>query len=469
MIGNNILNKRHTTCLIGALFLSLSCGCADDANDQVTKTTKNVPDFELNSVATGKSDAPVSLLQSKDLTRLEKTLIDVIGVLNGKIVDVEENIKKQEDANHQKLRQVRKIEADIEKREDELEKQAKDNLILCLFVPNPKICSAVVLIDNDKKMQDYKDALDKAQAERRAIERKIRTYKSEKEMLIAQIDVVRQSKDRLVRAYKNPNEAVSRPQGDHAELNAQSYKINILRRIHILTQEELAKLMAIQQLAENLGSSLDNTLLLVGQLSDNVDKLIKENEALFADLVLGIVFPDAFPDTVNKLMEQQTSEAIEALLEDYDWPIEQFLRHSMGLTGETDEALFDRLLAHYASKRFEQTKRANLVILDKETVTSSLEVPVSFKPTEVSVRLNVTHTARGDLSIFLVHEESEQRFKLHVREGGIKDHIRKTFRLNTKDLEDVKGTWTLIISDDLAEDEGELVDWSIAAFEALPS
>lgn len=458
------LRSLNVWCVVSVASLLFACG--ESAEPSQAEDLKSVEDFSIGEVSNGKGDAAKSLLTATQLKRLEGSLLDVISKLDAQIVVLEGEISVSEHESSRKYEQIVQIERDMASREQELRNQANNNLILCAFFYNPALCSVVVLIDNDQKMRDFKYSLEKAQGERSLIERKMANYKTQKASLNEQIEVIRQTKARLIDAYKNPGANVTYA-GESSKMNTARYKIDVLKSVRSLTQEEIIKLQAIKTLAQGLGESIDRTLLVVGQLADNVDKILEQSQALFMDLLIDVIFPGARPSTIEKMMDAQIKAAVNELLEDYDWPLAELLRHAMGFTGESSDKLYQDVLDYYAALRFEYTERPEVPVLDHQTTTSSIEVKESLTPTELVVRVSVTHDARGDLIVALRHEESGQVFPLHTLEGGSKNHIRKAFTIDASKVEDTAGTWTLSVEDTLADDEGKLVYWTLSALQSV--
>ena len=447
----------------GALILMASaCG---EAADRPEPSAKEVEGFSLGEVSLSKGDETTPLLNASQVRRLEGSLLAAIDQLNAQIAKVEQDIRASERDSERKRQEILAVERDIASREDELRRQADRNLLLCALFPDPATCSVVVLIENDRQMKDYKYKRDKVTAERQLIERKIADYRRDKATLSAQIDALRQSKDRLIEAYTQAKATGGLVQGASAQLSLARARVDLLERVHALTQQELLRLQAIHALASNLGVELDRVLLVVGQLAQSVDDLIADSEALFMDLLIEAIFPGQQPSTVQKLKDAQIKAAVDELLAQYDWPMSQLLRHAMGMTGESSDKLYQDIMGYYATRRFERTVRPEAPLLDHQTVDSSMTVPESLKPSEVFVRVSVTHDARGDLVVSLRHQESGAIFALHTHEGGLKKHLRRVYTLDASKVQDTKGTWTLTVQDSFAQDEGKLVYWTLSALE----
>ena len=101
-------------------------------------------------------------------------------------------------------------------------------------------------------------------------------------------------------------------------------------------------------------------------------------------------------------------------------------------------------------------------------VTSTIVVaPVCPPVTSIQIRLDITHTFRGDLRIFLT-PPGAPRVLIPTPSGG-DDDIHQAFPVDVAVAPVVDGTWVLTASDVTAEDVGFLDRWSIGIDEAAPS
>ncbi len=92
-------------------------------------------------------------------------------------------------------------------------------------------------------------------------------------------------------------------------------------------------------------------------------------------------------------------------------------------------------------------------------ITSTLEVGDAVEATSAKVNVDITHTYIGDLVVALT-SPSGQTWKLHNKEGGSQDDLKKTFTLDDVNGA-INGNWTLSVADTYAQDTGKLNSWKI--------
>lgn len=112
--------------------------------------------------------------------------------------------------------------------------------------------------------------------------------------------------------------------------------------------------------------------------------------------------------------------------------------------------------------------RVKTPILDKSEISDSISFSLQENIPEIEISIDIEHTYRGDLSIYL-KPPSQNEIILLNRSGGGADNFIRTFRstdepelfrdlLNSSPL----GDWTLRITDNAKRDEGILKKWGIA-------
>ena len=87
----------------------------------------------------------------------------------------------------------------------------------------------------------------------------------------------------------------------------------------------------------------------------------------------------------------------------------------------------------------------------------------------VKVRVNVTHTYKGDLEIALIGPDNTTVL-LHNRTGGSTDHVQTEFPDLTAPAQSlgaftgkaINGAWKLRVRDLAAQDVGPLVSWTLS-------
>ena len=111
-----------------------------------------------------------------------------------------------------------------------------------------------------------------------------------------------------------------------------------------------------------------------------------------------------------------------------------------------------------SSKTFSNTQSSN--IADKSTTTSEIVISDSGKIDALSVKVDISHTYRGDLLVKLVRDGGGEVI-LHDREGGSADDLKKVFSVTAFDGQDMTGTWKLVVEDRAFGDSGTLNSWSM--------
>ncbi len=99
---------------------------------------------------------------------------------------------------------------------------------------------------------------------------------------------------------------------------------------------------------------------------------------------------------------------------------------------------------------------------------STIAVPTDGEIAEVNVRVDITHTYIGDLSVVLVAPDAT-RVRLHDHGGGSADNIHTWYDTQTRPVDDLRvlagrsslGTWRLSVADTAAGDVGTLDGWTL--------
>ncbi len=92
-------------------------------------------------------------------------------------------------------------------------------------------------------------------------------------------------------------------------------------------------------------------------------------------------------------------------------------------------------------------------------VSSTINVATAGTIAEAFVKLDVTHTYRGDLRVVL--EKDGKSVVLHDRTGGSADHLKQNFDLPSFRGTNAAGDWKLTIFDLAGQDVGKLNAWSV--------
>jgi subtilisin family serine protease/subtilisin-like proprotein convertase family protein len=111
---------------------------------------------------------------------------------------------------------------------------------------------------------------------------------------------------------------------------------------------------------------------------------------------------------------------------------------------------------------------ARLPIKDLSSVSSAIQVPEQGQILELRIKLDLAHTYVSDLRVELIAPDGAAVL-LHDRSGGSSDNLRLTYAAaNTPALRalvgrELKGKWTLKVSDLARLDSGELHSWELVA------
>lgn len=95
-------------------------------------------------------------------------------------------------------------------------------------------------------------------------------------------------------------------------------------------------------------------------------------------------------------------------------------------------------------------------------VSSTLEVTDTFAAARVRVKVEITHTYRGDLKVTL--DKGGKSAVLHNNAGGNAANLSLDMDLADFAGTDVRGTWRLTVADTASTDTGTLVRWSLELY-----
>jgi subtilisin-like proprotein convertase family protein len=117
------------------------------------------------------------------------------------------------------------------------------------------------------------------------------------------------------------------------------------------------------------------------------------------------------------------------------------------------------------------TLTANTAIPDNNTtgITSTITVPATGTVTNIRVRVDITHTFKGDLEVSLIGPDNTTVL-LHNRTGSSTDNIQTVFAdltapaqaLTAFNGKAINGAWKLKVRDLAATDTGTLNFWEIS-------
>ena len=113
-------------------------------------------------------------------------------------------------------------------------------------------------------------------------------------------------------------------------------------------------------------------------------------------------------------------------------------------------------------ERLEFTSSERLEIPDNNSsgVSSSLEVTLDAQIAALDLQVDISHSYRGDLEIFLRHPDGSETQVLSANSSSGAD-IKETFPLAAFNGKSSKGRWTLRVADRAAQDTGTLNGWGL--------
>ena len=109
------------------------------------------------------------------------------------------------------------------------------------------------------------------------------------------------------------------------------------------------------------------------------------------------------------------------------------------------------------------TKTAGTSIPDNNAtgISSTINVPTfTGNPTNLNVKVNITHTYRGDLVVTLTSPKGTL-YTLHNKAGGSADNLNLNVNLTNFNTQSPVGNWILKVTDRGSGDTGKLDNWSI--------
>jgi subtilisin family serine protease len=111
----------------------------------------------------------------------------------------------------------------------------------------------------------------------------------------------------------------------------------------------------------------------------------------------------------------------------------------------------------------------NLAIRDFQQAVATIDITDTLPVIALRANIDIEHTYIGDLEVTLQPPPAMNAgpIRLHAREGGSTDNIQKVFdginipALQTFAGKSINGTWTLLVADDAAQDEGVLRSFAL--------
>lgn len=91
---------------------------------------------------------------------------------------------------------------------------------------------------------------------------------------------------------------------------------------------------------------------------------------------------------------------------------------------------------------------------DAAGISHTLNIDQAGKIETLSVTVDITHTWRGDLLVVLVRDG--EQVVLHNRAGRSEDDLKQTFEIDNFTGKELRGAWTLKVSDHAGQDVGQI-------------
>lgn len=138
------------------------------------------------------------------------------------------------------------------------------------------------------------------------------------------------------------------------------------------------------------------------------------------------------------------------------------LSHSrFGVSGARDNQFTPGSTVDPNPELRQYTQDAVVIIPDYDMtgVTSTLEVGDDVTIGSLQIRVDVTHTWVGDLSVVLSHDGVDHT--VWDRLGGSNNNIQEVFDVSAFDGLNAQGSWTLSVVDGAWRDEGTINSWTV--------
>ena len=103
---------------------------------------------------------------------------------------------------------------------------------------------------------------------------------------------------------------------------------------------------------------------------------------------------------------------------------------------------------------------------DATGIVSTVTIDEDVNIGSLKVKVDITHTFRGDLEVLLERDGLE--VPLHKRQGSGADDLSETYEVTEFNGVNARGTWNLIVRDRAARDTGTLRKWSLLVSSVAP-
>jgi len=479
--GGNAMGQRDwrrtggLACMLGLALM----GCADERAVDGTSDKGDEP-FVLSWGDNPKADGTAEWMSASERARLEAAFDEVIRAGEHTIASLELEIARLEHTIADKQREIQELVARIEARRAELERQYNNNMLLCMFFPNPMTCVFANYLANDGLMRDYETRLAAARETARRAESDVSSYRARRDRLRAQLVPVRASKARLIALVRGGIELAPPPEilTDMAAAGTEYARVRALESIAHATRQEIGILVEIRNAAAELSATLDASLGTLRALATSVDELVRAARERFMSLLEAAIAGDGA--LVDAWLDREIAALTRRMLDALGWPLAELVDHLFatraGGSAVTPEMIADALRGDddeddddldfpVGHGRHELTASSSdaLGIYDLSQTTSLIRVTADFAVAELEVAVEISHSYRGDLRVWLEHE-SIAPIVLHDRTGGSAHDLRIFARFSLEPDEHVvvaRGDWRLQVADLAQLDEGRLERWSL--------
>lgn len=447
---------RHLPCLlVSSLLIS---ACAETVSES-SKLDSDEPGFAIEDL--GKADG---VLSSSDRQRIETAFDQAISSAEATVTQLEDEIGSLEASHLVKQQEADRLVQQIAAREDEIRRNFNNNLLICAFFPSPA-CFLATALSNDSALRSFRDQLSRAQAEQTRIRNEIATYGQKRDAIRAKITPLRQGKTRVLAMLNGSAPTPPAVLADDPATALAYWRTSAMAEVQAAVAEEVRLLIELRDAAVELATTLDQSLLTLRRLEESVADLVTKQREQFMKFAIGMLTGDPAA-TAQKFLDQQVAALTRSVLNQLEWPLNEFARYLASERGEGDEeALYRRLLEKLVGdlvvEPLTQGSTTPVNILDHTTASSAITINRTRTAQRIEVHVSLEHTYVGDLVISLT--KTGQTWILQERVGGSADDLDKTFTLPVTDVS-VRGKWTLKVEDREAQDTGRILGWELIAY-----
>jgi hypothetical protein len=436
----------------------LVSACAENVSES-SKLDSDEPGFSIEDL--GKADG---VLSSSDKQRIENAFDDAIESAEATVVQLEDEIRDLEASHAAKQAEADRLVQQIASREEDIRRNFNNNLILCAFFPSPA-CFLATALANDSALSSYRSQLSAAQSEQTRIRNEIAAYGVKRDRIRTKIAPLRAGKTRVLAMLNGAEPAPPTVLEDDPATAEAYWRTGAMADVQAAIAEEVRLLLELRDAAVELANTLDQSLLTLRRLEENVAELVQKQREQFMKFAINMLTGDPAA-TAQKFLDQQIASRTKAVLNQLEWPLNEFAMYLASKRGEGDvQALYRRLMEKLVGdlqvEPLTQGSTTAVNILDNTAASSAITINQTRTAETVEVHVSLEHTFIGDLVISISH--GSDTWILSERVGGSSDDLDKTFTLPATNIP-VKGKWTLKVEDKEAQDQGKLLGWELIAY-----